>query len=262
MIKKIIFLMFICISAFTQSQGLKGTGLPIGKIGLSKTSGNISDVGLDRPSIPVPPDYRTNLIYEWYADSNVTSASGLVSEWKNTVDTLEERQGTALNKPTLLTNYLNGRSVIQFDGTNSYMFNTIFPVSYYTVIIVYKALATLSTNIILGAASQYIASSVTAATNGWGCYSTSRRGTAVDLADTLWHIRSFQNAHLYSNGIEASYYSTGTTSTMNISRFGRIESGNYPFKGYIACIRIYNETSSTGNRKIAEDFVNFLYKIY
>jgi hypothetical protein len=57
MIKRIIhstpllagFLILICVSAFTQSQGLKSTGLPIGKIGLSKTSGNISDIGLDNP---------------------------------------------------------------------------------------------------------------------------------------------------------------------------------------------------------------------
>lgn len=104
----ILFFWMALLGAMTicQSQGLKGTGLPIGKIGLSKASGNINDVGLDNP--PGGSSYQTRAIKYLWLYTDLTD--GAVSSWTDEISAYSIGQTVTASKPT------KGSTGITFDG--------------------------------------------------------------------------------------------------------------------------------------------------
>lgn len=232
--------------------------------GIYCTSSSIGSqpFGFVIPGNNVPADYRTGLIYEWYADSNVTSSLGKISAWKNTIDTLTARQSTAGNKPTLVTNQLNGRSVIQFD-TLKFMSMFNITVTNYTIMIIYKSNGFDGVeNCILGGAVIGIYSAAKYQNGGYGeVDATHSRDVTFSSLDLSWNIRSFLNTQLFSNGVEPSYAHSQNITGETLNLIGKRSDG-YFSKVSIACIRIYNANLASANRKTAEDFLNYLYKIY
>jgi hypothetical protein len=86
----------------------------------------------------------------WFDGSDSSSmivSSGSVSQWNDKSGSgFNATQGTGANRPTLVTNVLNGKSVVRFDGSDDYLsfgtsqvFNDTLG---YTVITVFKCTAT------------------------------------------------------------------------------------------------------------------------
>jgi len=59
----------------------------------------------------------SNLKGHWRSDLGVTESSSLVSNWADQSDE-ENDFAEATNKPLIVANIINGKSVIRFDGTN------------------------------------------------------------------------------------------------------------------------------------------------
>lgn len=85
----------------------------------------INSVGIDTTSITVSaitPTLPTSGLFVWFnADSGVATSGSAVTSW---TDQQNGVVAAAFNGPTLLTNQLNGRNAISFDGSNDYFTGT------------------------------------------------------------------------------------------------------------------------------------------
>lgn len=211
-----------------------------------------------------PLDYRTNLAVLWIADSNVTTSGGKITTWQNMVDTLTARQSTDADRPTLVSDFLNGYDCALF--SNKLLTFTSTNYATYTVVIVYKATTFTAgdADVMLGGTAGDVFSAIRVLPGGFGVGNGSAfRYEAYTAADTNWGIRVFQAAHLWRNGVEVSYAGTpGSPSSITISGIGRRPPTSYPYDGYIAEIRIYTEILSTANRQLVQTYLNNKYQIY
>jgi len=215
------------------------------------------------------PDYRVGLTNEWIADSGITSSGGLVSSWVDSIGSVAATQGTDAQKPTI-TGTISGYNYVLFDGNRYLTFSTLTTASTYTVFIVYKSDDPGNS----GHLDMMLAGNVqglfaTAQPNGWSygefdAGATHIRAVTYSAGDiTNWHIRVFQPTHLFSNGTEATYISSGNLSAMALNRIGvRQDTTAQTFIGKIADIRIYNTVLSPTDRATVENFLNYKYQIY
>jgi len=72
---------------------------------------------------PVPAIPTDGLLVRFNADNGIGESGGSITSW---TDQQNGVVATGFNSPTLLTNQLNGRNAVSFDGTNSY-FTFTFP---------------------------------------------------------------------------------------------------------------------------------------
>ena len=68
---------------------------------------------------PVPTE---NLLVRFNADSGITQSNGFITSW---TDQQNGVVANAFNGPTLLSNELNGRNAVSFDGVNDYLTFTL-----------------------------------------------------------------------------------------------------------------------------------------
>lgn len=212
-------------------------------------------------------DFRTGLIHEWVADSGVTQSGGVVSAWVDVVGSLSASQATVGNRPTVVTNELNGKAVVRFSGgTDQWLTFSSVALTNYTVVITYKATSFQagSSNYLLAGSNQGIYSAINVLGRGYGEFDGSRlRDTAYNAGDTTWHIRSFLNTKLYSNGVEPTYTKSQNLTGLTLTTIGtRSDNTTLSFKGDVANIRIYNSNLSTTDRAQVEAFLNSQYAIY
>lgn len=67
---------------------------------------------------PFSPSDISNLVVRFNSDHGITESGGVITSWT------DQKNGiiaTASNGPTLLTNQLNGRKAVSFDGTDDYL---------------------------------------------------------------------------------------------------------------------------------------------
>jgi hypothetical protein len=76
---------------------------------------------INLPVIPSPVPTE-GLLVRFNADSGVTESGGSITSW---TDQQNGVVATAFNDPTLLTNQLNGRKAVSFDGSNDYFTFTL-----------------------------------------------------------------------------------------------------------------------------------------
>jgi len=82
--------------------------------------------------VPAPPPWDPsqfdNIQYWWRADTNVTTATGGVSNWTDQINSFSIQQGTSGNRPSLTTeSTLNNQDVIAFNGSSDFLFSTSTP---------------------------------------------------------------------------------------------------------------------------------------
>lgn len=215
--------------------------------------------------LPVP-DYRTGLVAEWLATSGVTSDENGVSAWVDTISSRSATQSTTANKPFCCANQKNGLPVIRFT-TNRWLTFSSLALTNFTVIIGYKASSFQAgnSNYLLAGSGKGIFSAINALSIGYGEFDGTRiRAVTYNGSDTTWHIRSFQNQKLYSNGTEPTYsgYAQNLTG-MTLTTIGtRSDNTGLYFSGDIAFIRVYDSVLSTTNRAIAETYLNSIWGVY
>lgn len=215
--------------------------------------------------LPVP-DYRTGLVAEWLATSGVTSDENGVSAWVDTISSRSATQSTTANKPFYCANQKNGLPVIRFT-TNRWLTFSSLALTNFTVIIGYKASSFQAgnSNYLLAGSGMGIFSAINALSIGYGEFDGTRiRAVTYNGSDTTWHIRSFQNQKLYSNGTEPTYsgYAQNLTG-MTLTTIGtRSDNTGLYFSGDIAFIRVYDSVLSTTDRATAETYLNSIYSIY
>ncbi len=211
------------------------------------------------------PDYRTGLVAEWVADTGVTSDENGVSAWVDTISGRSATQSNNTNKPYYVMNAQNGKPSLKFSNTQFLSFSSL-ALTNYTIIITYKAssFSAGDSNYMFAGSGQGIFSSINALSIGYGEFDGSRiRAVTYSGSDTTWHIRSFQNQKLYSNGTEATYSNTQNMTGLTLTHIGtRGDNTSLAFKGQIANIRVYGSVLSTTNRGIAETYLNSIYNIY
>jgi len=211
-------------------------------------------------TVPLP-DYRTGLVAEWLADTGVTSDENGVSAWVDTISARSATQSTTSNKPYYAMNSQNGKPTLKFSGASNHQWLTFssLALTNYTIIVGYKATSFRAgdSNYFFGGSSQGLFSSINALSIGYGEFDGSRiRAVAYNGSDTTWHVRTFQNSKLYSNGVEATYSNTQNMTGLTLTTIGtRGDNTSLSFKGNIGFIRVYDNVLSDTNRAIAENYL-------
>lgn len=99
-------------------------------------------------SVPMLSKAQTPGFDYWYrADSNiVTDANGFVTQWGNSGGVTNPLvQTNSANRPRLISNALNGKPVVEFDGNDILQSSSSIPLASFTVFTVFR-----STNTSLG----------------------------------------------------------------------------------------------------------------
>lgn len=214
------------------------------------------------------PDYRTGLVAEWLADTGVTSDENGVSAWVDTISARSATQSTASNKPYYAMNAINGKPTVKFSGASNHQWLTFssLALTNFTIIVGYKASSFRAgdSNYFFSGSGQGLFSSINALSIGYGEFDGTRiRAVAYNASDTTWHIRTFQNSKLYSNGVEATYSNTQNMTGLTLTTIGtRGDNTSLSFKGEIAFIRVYDSVLSTTNEGIARAYLNSIWGLY
>lgn len=213
-------------------------------------------------------DYRTNLIVDWIADSNISSSAGLVSSWVDTVSGLTMSQSTNSLKPLHNINQLNGHNVVQFLTNVPYMTFPATQFGTYTIFAVVNPSVHTSGdgNVLLGGTAGDIYTSLRLVSAGYGTGDSSllRNANYTGSATaTGWGIYTFQAQKLYKNNTEATYAYTQNPATITLNVLGaRNTSKTFPWFGQIAEIRIYNAVLDATSIGIVNNYLNNKYAIY
>lgn len=207
-----------------------------------------------------PTDYRTGLIYQWWADSN-TTANTSVTTWKNTIDTLTARQNTSGDRPVHVSSQINGHGVVRF-VSNDYLNLPSINLTNFTIIVAFKS-RNNTDNYILATSEAGVFNSLSALNYGIGGFDGTRLRAANRTGlDTNWHIATITNTQVFVDGVEKTYAASQNLTSMVFTLFGgRTDVGMY-FIGDIACLRIYNSQLSTGNRVLGQNALNNKLLIY
>jgi len=212
------------------------------------------------------PDYTTGLLVKWKADELLTSDSAGISSWTDSISSIAATQGTGANKPVLVTNFVNGKPAVYFNNDAHYLSFTPQTWSTYTIYVVYNATSFTAgdANVMIGGTGGDIYSALRVLTGGYGVGNGSAfRDVAYNASDTGWGIRTFQSTKVFKNKTEASAYrGTGTISSVTVGTMGKRNSALYPFKGYIAEIRVYSAVHDQTQINSVSDYLNSLYGIY
>jgi hypothetical protein len=207
-----------------------------------------------------PTDYRTGLIYQFWADSN-TTANTSVTTWKNTIDTLTARQNTAGDKPVHVSNQINGHGVVRFT-TSDYLNLPTITLTNFTITFAFKSRDNTD-NYLLATSGQGLFNSLSALNYGIGGFDGARLRAANRTGlDTNWHIATVTNTKVFVDGVEKTYAATqNLTGIVFTVMGGRVDVSMF-FKGDIACIRIFNSQLSNTNRQLNENAINSKLLIY
>mgnify|MGYP007083428899 CR=1 FL=1 len=210
-------------------------------------------------------DYRTGLVAEWLATTGITSDENGVSAWVDTISSRSATQSTASNKPYYAMNAINGKPTVKFSGASNHQWLTFssLALTNFTIIVGYKASSFRAgdSNYFFGGSGQGLFSSINALSIGYGEFDGTRiRAVTYSASDTTWHIRTFQNSKLYSNGVEATYSNTQNMTGLTLTTIGtRGDNTSLSFKGEIAFIRVYDSVLSTTNEGIARAYLNSIW---
>ncbi|RPI18743.1 MAG: hypothetical protein EHM58_04550 [Ignavibacteriae bacterium] len=264
---KIFYLLLILFVVNLSSQTISTN--PLYGFANNNSISTASRFGFDPAATsPVPLDYRTNLIVELFADSNVTTSLNAVDQWVDVVSGVIFRQSTAVNKPTLVANGINGRAYILFTGTEFLTTASAIDLTNFTIIITYKTdtLYLANRQYIIGGDGQGILGLAFNLHNfgeaGPGFNPVRTTEYTIDELNN-WHIRALQNTQLFSNGVETSYNNTGNLTEIHLSKIGgRADNTVQNFFGKITNIRIYNAVLSSPNLLQAVTYLDYLYSIY
>lgn len=149
-------------------------------------------------------------------------------------------QATAGAKPTYKASAINTRPALSFDGDDTLAFSSL-ALTNFTVFVVYDVSVLNTLSYLLTSATGGIhAGGTTAGVDGYGATDgTNLRTSNAEPTDA--GIVAYQNAHLYRNGVEATYSSTGTPTGLTLTLIGgRASPTTLTFKGLIGEILIYN----------------------
>jgi PKD repeat protein len=184
-------------------------------------------------------------------------------------------QTTQSLRPTYVTNTINGLPVARFGKTGTSSSRTYMdfaPVAYtngnFSIFAVYKPKA-------INKSIHYIVSGGTATSFSGGCHAggtyTSINGYGMYDANTQiarnatteptnWGIVTHFKNKLFRNGLEANYSLTGVINNMSLNRIGtRLDNSEFFFYGDLAEIIAYNNTLSSQNQQLVEQYLRYKY---
>lgn len=216
-------------------------------------------------------DYRTNLLVNWVADSNVVASAGLVSRWTDTVSGLTATQtGASTLQPLINTGLtaINGHNAVLINTALQYMTFPATQFTNYTIFVVAKPAIHTSGdgNVLLGGSAGDIYTSLRLVNTGFGTGDgTLLRNAAFTGSTTsiIWNIYTFQSSKLYRNNVEPSYVYTQAPTAITLNVLGaRNTSKTFPWFGEVAEIRIYNAVLDSTNVTKVNNYLNNKYRIY
>lgn len=201
----------------------------------------------------------------WFQADNagsITSSGGAVSQWNDLSGGGNHlAQATGANQPTTGTRTINGRNVIDFDGTNDYMAVTMTSdATPYTIIFVGRLDTTASQqNIIDGSGSSNRAVLLCSNSAKYGMYGAALRSSTVTPSTT--------NAEIVIgifNGSSSVMYVDGGASVASGDPFegayvgltvGSRYDGAVNFNGIIGEVLIYNSALSSTDLNSIGDYL-------
>lgn len=202
----------------------------------------------------------------WYkADQGVTLNGSTVSAWLdqsgNGYDVI---QATATNQPTYSANYLNGKPVLTFDGSNDYlrMATGSVTITDATYFIVYKRNVDNNQGVLsYTAAGTYLAWQYV---DQFGCGGNYYPGSP--MVNQTWYVRAGQGLNstgkskLYSNGV---FLNQPTTSDFGWSPFNQVGvlGGSYT-NGWLAEVLIYNRCLTDAEMTENFNYLNSKWGVY
>jgi hypothetical protein len=161
----------------------------------------------------------TNMVFNgvkfWVSsDRGIVTAGTVVSNWVDQSGLANNAiQTSATARPLLITNQVNGKPVVKFDGTNDYLMavSPVWTNNDYSYFLVWKKDANAKTN---GHVPMARASSLTSAGNNFTLYSTN--GNSGFSADALGTDADAISGSSYGN--TNAYFAVGVTRQNNVSK--------------------------------------------
>ena len=198
------------------------------------------------------------------ADKGVELTGGVVSAWRDQSGNSNDAiQSTAGNRPSLVTNSLNGRPIIRFNL--QWLDITPFLVGVnYSAFCVYNVSGASGT-IIGGTSTFYFlgsASNLIGAGDNNGFLSYSKIPPFTSIISTFIIKADIYDSHIYENGLIKSTSISGTTQSLEVSVIGKRSGNNFYLYGDIAEIIIFDQVLTDGERKTTERYLNAKYAIY
>lgn len=228
----------------------------------------------------------TNNLQLWLrADAGVTTSGTNVTGWADqTTNANHASQGTAAAQPTLVTNALNGKPVVRFDGTNDFMSipdsaSLDFGTGDFSIFAVFN-----QTNNInaaygygllygkFGGSSPFAGATVFLNLNGDGvvtfrtssAFSLNSTSGFDDLKTRVWEFA--RAGTTLSERINAVTHASGTTPVVDLDNANPAliggQAGNVqPFRGDLAEFLIYNTNLSATERQDINEYLFAKYAI-
>lgn len=209
--------------------------------------------------------YRTDLKFHAMADAEAGGNGSALDPWIDLSG--EGNNATAIGsaqRPTLLTNVLNGKPVVQFDGTSDWLRATIGSYSAQTIMFPARRLSTTGTDGFVGrgygATPAYTYSDGTALQ--WWAGSASFGGSDV----TSWNIytivvASTSSATLYKNGQSVTTFDPhDSVASSTVLDIGAIDGNDF---GHIQIpeIAVWGADIGSTNREDCEDYMGTKYNL-
>jgi hypothetical protein len=210
------------------------------------------------------PEYLDTALWLDAADSaTITLESNKVSEWRDkSGNSQAATQSSDGNRPLLVAEAQNGKSIIRFDGSTSRLIhsyaNVLQPTTIFALVNVASGVTgyrgVISTS---GAGSQtQIMMLARGGTNNWGTYSGSYRQANSDIRGGAWQMLCMWRPSLggtyYRNGVSDGAFSATEGQAGHIGGFPQ---GGQEFNGDIAEIIVLGSATGDADRKKIEGYL-------
>lgn len=209
------------------------------------------------------------------ADTAVVHSGGVVSQWNDiSGNGLALAQAIGADRPTLVSNVVNGRPVIRFDGTSDFLstsYNASLNAAAHTVLLVARVTGGASTSrVVLYSADSLngLGYTLQATTGNIWQYRTGSFGPGSfntfdggSIVTNQWEMFAGYPLDFYQNG---TYISSGSNWGQNTSQpfyLGRKEGAPNFFNGDIAEVIVYNTSLSATQRILVENYLSSKYNL-
>lgn len=214
-------------------------------------------------------------------DKFTYSSSNIISQWTDATGTYNATQSTVANQPTLVTNAINGKPAVRFDGVNDFLNWNLGTLTNHTIFMVMKLPSTITTST---PAQSILLKNATGHYNGYIAFGDVTGGIANERMS--WLTVYCPSGIYYSGGDFAAgahqfnwkfslsgyagsiRYDKSTLSTSNVAICGGFSSVDYPsfyttlggsgsdgLNGDIGEILIYTSALSAGDITSIENYL-------
>lgn len=204
-----------------------------------------------------------NLRFWVKADAGITLNGSTVSSWADqSGNSLVLNEANATKQPTFVSNFINGKPALQFDGSNDEMSLSASQTGFesMTFFIVYRRSANTSQAVLSNGASTYMYLQYGSS------FLIGNNSKSAAMTNDIWYIRAGTGK---SDGTGTEYFSNGVslgtvaggTNVFNAFRYVATAGGAY-LNGYIAEILIFDKVLNSTEIGQGFNYLNTRYGIY